>query len=303
MVEWRSATPDEIRHYYESEFPKYLAELPAHITPAGPHEYALAFRDDHPVGSLDSEIPPRDFIRRYTRADHDDGWGDPYFVDGSGEPSWDALLDFIRQPAANDPLHDAAPHLALVDPADADVSEPVPEAVYYSLMHHDRFWVLAFDIDAKDVAADALAETYSAADGRDDILAAAGVEAEPPEGYPYRFQDIERAIEYAFELAEFVREGLGKEEVVPVYSGQGAHLYVLDEDIRYTKQSREFIKTVVREHPDIQIPVDPLVTQDRSRVIRVPYSLHADVSRVVMPIDSPDFDFRTDAVPAFLEEA
>jgi len=37
-------------------------------------------------------------------------------------------------------------------------------------------------------------------------------------------------------------------------------------------------------------------------LIRIPYSLHSEVCRMVQPIQSPDFEYRTKAKPTFLQE-
>jgi DNA primase catalytic subunit len=71
-------------------------------------------------------------------------------------------------------------------------------------------------------------------------------------------------------------------------------------EYRYSEVPRRHIATILEEKEGI--PIDTPVTTDESRVIRLPYSLHAGVSRVVTPIESPDFDYRSDAVPAFLSE-
>ena len=86
-----------------------------------------------------------------------------------------------------------------------------------------------------------------------------------------------------------------------VYSGQGVHVYLLDDDLdhRYDEKSREVLNDLLLER--YEIPIDPVVTADRSRLLRVPYSLHADVCRVVQPIESPAFDPRTEARPQVLE--
>lgn len=302
MTDWRQSSKQEARTYYHSEFPSRINQLPDHITPTDPYEFAVALRSKHPLvgGGLDT-----DFIRRETheQTNNSDDWGDPVFVDASGTPSFDAVLDFIQAPATHDPRHNHTPENALVNATEEGLDEPVPDAVYYRLMNHDVGWVLLFDIDAKDVAADAFNSDFSDDTGRETILEDSGVYDEDPAGYPYRYEDIQQAIRYAFELAEFAREGLGKEKILPVYSGQGAHLYVLDESVRhYTRQTREGLKNAVLYGEDLQIPIDPVVTQTPDRLARVPYSLHTDVSRVCMPIPSPDFDFREQAKPNFLTE-
>lgn len=303
MTEWRKSTTQEIRAYYHSEFPTYLNQLPEHTTADNPYEYAVALRSKHPLvgGGLDT-----DFVRRATHQRNKgsgDDWGDPVFTDTTGKPVFDAVLDFIQAPATHDPRHTYQPENALVNATEEGLDEPVPEAVYYRLMNHDVGWVLMFDIDAKDVAADAYSDQFDDDTGRKTILEESGVYDEPPDGYAYRYEDVQQAIRYAFELADFAREGLGKDKVLPVYSGQGAHLYVLDESVRqYTRQTREGLKNAVLYGEDLGIPIDPVVTQTPDRLARLPYTLHSDVSRICMPIPSPEFDFREKTVPQFLKK-
>lgn len=301
MTEWRESTPDEINHFYREEFPNYLSRLPDHITADGPYQYAVSLRNKYPLH--DSPIDT-DFVRRNTKKELNDGdYGDPVFTDNTGMPSMDAVLDFIQAPATNDPHRSYKSDAALVDPADENLTEPIPEAVYYRLMNHDYGWVLMFDIDAKDIAAHRHQHNFEEGTGRDTILEESGVYDETPEGFPYSFDDIEQCLRYAFELREWVADALDMHQTLPVYSGQGAHLYVLDDAARqYTRQTREGIKNMIREGVDMGIPIDPVVTQTPDRLARMPYSLHTDVSRVCMPISSPDFDFRTEAVPEFLDE-
>lgn len=301
MPPWRQSTNDEITSYYQEEFPDKLSQLPNHINADGPYEFAVSLRQKHPLvgGGLDT-----DFVRRETHEKlGEDDWGDPVFVDAAGDPDFQTVIDFIQHPATNDPRHHYDKENALVNAPENNLTEPVPEAVYYRLMNHDRGWVLLFDIDAKDVCAQAFEDDFESDATRDTILEESGVYDMEPAGFPYRFQDVQDAIKYAFELSEFAREGLGKERILPVYSGQGAHLYVLDEDVRlYSRQTREGLKNAVMDGVDLGIPIDPVVTQTPDRLARMPFSLHSDVSRVCMPIDSPDFDFRNDAIPEFLSD-
>ena len=134
----------------------------------------------------------------------------------------------------------------------------------------------------------------------DDLKRQAGVFDAPPEGFPYRFEDLDQSLEYGFEVKDYFEDSLDTDATQVVYSGQGCHVYMYDPDpeYRYSEVPRQLIATILEEKKDI--PIDTPVTTDESRVIRLPYSLHAGVSRVVTPIDSPDFDYRTDAVPAFL---
>lgn len=285
---WRQATRKEIFTYYTEEFPSYVDQLPSLITAGGPKQYAVAFRDPHPVRS--GEVPDRDFVRRDTWQTGRDGERTiPEFGD------FGDVLAFIQHPARNDPL--GRSEYGLADPDVLEKSEPVPEAVYYALDHWDRSWVLLVDIDAKTIAQNRAAATGKpVAKGESEAaLDAAGILDAEPVGHPYAFEDIERAIEYGFEVRDIFEEDFAAEETMVMYTGQGVHVYLLDDDPAhyYDEQSREVVNDLLLD--TYEIPIDPVVTADRRRVARLPYSLHADVCRVVQPIESPDFDVRAAA--------
>jgi DNA primase catalytic subunit len=293
---WREATRDELHTYYTESFPDQIDALPSFITVEGPKEYALAFREPYPVRKQNT--PERTFIRRKTwqTSDLDDRLAKQF-------NSLDELVEFIQYPARHDPFHGS--DYALADPDLLERSEPRPDAVYYALDHWERPWVLAVDIDAKDIAARrATSQTETTAEPTEsvgsDTLQDAGILDSAPRGYPYTFADIEHALEYGFAVQEIFEDDFAATETMVVYSGQGCHVYLLDTDRkhRYDEQSREVINDLLLE--EYKIPIDPVVTADRRRVLRLPYSLHADVSRIVQPIESPDFDFRTEAAPSFL---
>lgn len=245
----------------------------------------------------------------------------------------------IQAPAANDPLREKAiqekkrkseeqkyddlPNYGLVEPEEVDTGPPILDAVYYALDHHDRFWVLAFDIDAKDIAKQSIAdEDQSFEDVTNEQVENSGLVDQPPklnvlntadedpstgernvQTYPYRFEDIEQSIVKAFELKEWLTDTVGFSTVRIYYSGQGTHVYALDDDpyYKFTQQSRQYLTAYIKER--LQIPVDDAVTWDDARVIRLPGSLHSDVCRVVTEIESPEFNFRQEAKPAFLKDA
>ncbi|MCU4719584.1 bifunctional DNA primase/polymerase [Halapricum hydrolyticum] len=293
-MSWRQATREEIYRYYAEEFPSYRDELPSFITAKGPKQYALAFREPHPVRK--DGVPDKDFIRR-----------DTWQTNTSGERTtavfqeFDDVLEFIRHPARNDPL--GRSNFALADPDLLDKPDPCPDAVYYALDHWERPWVLLVDIDAKDIARNRAADTVSEDvddQNNDAFLNAAGILDAAPEGYPYAFEDIERAIEYGFELRDIFEDDFNAQETMVVYSGQGVHVYLLDTDPahRYDGKSREVLNDLLQD--TYEIPIDPVVTADRRRVARLPYSLHADVCSIVMPIESPTFDVRS-ATPEVLQ--
>ncbi|RDZ35656.1 DNA primase [Haloferax sp. Atlit-47N] len=291
---WRQATREEIYTYYAEEFPQYVDDLPEFITAAGPKQYAVSFRDPHPVRQDD--VPDKDFIRRDTwQTNRSGNRTTPEFS------SFEDVVEFIQHPARNDPLGQS--NFALADPAVLEKSNPLPEAVYYALDHWERPWVLLVDIDAKEIARQRATDTVFEDNDRDNeaLLDAAGILDAEPAGYPYALEDIDCAIEYGFEVRGFFEEDFNAEETMVVYSGQGVHVYLLDTDLahRYDEQSREVLNDLLLETYDI--PIDPVVTADRRRVARLPFSLHADVCSIVQPIESPGFDVRS-ATPEVVGE-
>jgi len=292
---WRAATREECFRYYQTEFPDDEREFPAHITSNGPKQWALAFHERYPV--IGEESPDKDFIRR-----------DTHYSNGNPVPqfqTFDGVVDFIQQPAEADPLQNTGSPSALADPQLVENPPPVAEAVYYKVDSHDHGWPVYLDIDAKDIALEIAKNRLpggATADTPAEIRRQGGVTNEPPRGYPYRHDDIEAAIEYAFKLESLLRDEFRADETLVVYSGQGAHVYLLDDNRyhRYNEHSREVINTIIDEMWDI--PIDRVVTADRERVARLPYSLHADVCRIVQPIESPSFDYRTEALPEIVQK-
>ena len=293
-MSWRQATREEIYRYYTEEFPSYVDKLPSFITAEGPKQYAFAFREPHPVRK--DRVPDKDFIRR-----------DTWQTNAAGDRTTaefqelDDVLEFICHPARSDPLRQS--NFALADPDLLDKSDPRPDAVYYALDHWERPWVLLVDIDAKAIARERATRTVSDGDvsgDSEELLDAVGVLEADPAGYPYSFVDIERAIEYGFEVRDIFEDDFNAEETMVVYSGQGVHVYLLDTDPvhRYDAKSREVLNDLLQDTYDI--PIDPVVTADRRRVARLPYSLHADVCSIVTPIESPNFDVRS-ATPEVIQ--
>jgi DNA primase catalytic subunit len=211
------------------------------------------------------------------------------------------VVEFIRHPARNDPLGQST--FALADPDLLEKPAPCPDAVYYALDHWERPWVLLVDIDAKEIArrraAQLVPDDASELDS-EDLLDAAGILEADPVGYPYTFEDVERTIEYGFELRDIFEDDFNAEETMVVYCGQVVHIYLFDTDLahRYDAKSREVLNDLLQE--TYEIPIDPVVTADRRRVARLPYSLHADVCSVVQPIESSTFDIRS-ATPEVLQ--
>lgn len=289
---WREATVDELKAYYYEEFPEqWFSMIPNFMTESQPKEVGVAFREGYPVQK--ERAPPRDFIRRSTF--------DGRAAENGVNPisSWGDILDFLQNPAGRDPI---ASTQQLVEPELADAPS-IPEAAYVSADFRDRNWLLLIDIDAKDLALERATKQMPHSDNAtpEQIREQTGILSSDPAGYPYEFQDIDRAIEQAFDVEEVFNKILGTDKTQVVYSGQGAHVYLYDPDseYRYDERARKVIVHELTEERGFNI--DEQVTKDESRVIRLPYSLHADVCRVVTPINDRGFDYRTRAAPQFLE--
>ncbi|MFC7059916.1 hypothetical protein [Halovenus salina] len=109
--------------------------------------------------------------------------------------------------------------------------------------------------------------------------------------YAYEFQDIRKAIHNGFEIRDWLTDTVGFDSADVFYSGQGVHIFAKSDDpyLKLTHQSRKYIGRYINER--LGFPIDDEVTWDRSRVIRLPYSLHTEVNRIVTPISKRDFNF------------
>jgi len=106
----------------------------------------------------------------------------------------------------------------------------------------------------------------------------------------------------ACELQDFLTTHSNFTNISLFDSGQGVHVYALDDDPdhRYTTQTRTVLTEYISDK--LTIPIDGPVTHRTNSVLRIPRSLHTDVSRLVTEIHTPDFDSRTDprALPTTL---
>jgi len=89
-----------------------------------------------------------------------------------------------------------------------------------------------------------------------------------------------------------------------VYSGRGFHIHVLEEDA--SKWSYDERRKIALDLKAKGFPIDEWVTSGGMRLIRLPYSLHGMVSRIVTPLkvdDLKDFNPIVDerCVPKFLK--
>ncbi len=105
-------------------------------------------------------------------------------------------------------------------------------------------------------------------------------------GYLYCFNCIQVAVNKAFEAKKIMVEwGFDPENIHVYYSGQGAHIHVLEEDAwQYQKETRSFITKMLTA---AGIPLDSKVSADERRVLRFIGSLHAGINRRVQELRYP----------------
>lgn len=302
---WRPLTPEEIRTYYEETFPTQIGNLPDWIGPNTPKQYGFALNERY---GRENNLPPTDFIRRDTRK------GNRMVIE-----DWQTFFDWIQDPVENEILHEDASGGGLSREATEKnenlSTEPlVTEAAYYALDNHETFWMLAFDIDAKDIAKERVQAEEQARnentpfETEKEVVRANGVYEQPPRPvtvktangerkheYAYSFNDLREALNQGFELKTWLADTVGFDETYVFYSGQGCHIYARDNDpyYKWTQQSRAFLSEYIEKK--LEIPIDTPVTIEDNRLLRLPYSIHSEVNRVVTEIDDPDYDFRSNA--------
>jgi DNA primase catalytic subunit len=87
-----------------------------------------------------------------------------------------------------------------------------------------------------------------------------------------------------------------------IYSGRGFHIHVLDADTTYLTRTE---RSVMASGFATRFPIDEWVTAGSIKLIRLPYTLHAMISRICVPIDPNELETfdpinYEPAVPRFL---
>ncbi len=108
---------------------------------------------------------------------------------------------------------------------------------------------------------------------------------------------VEEAYFYALKLVDIMRHAYGFKEVLLAFSGRrGYHVHIQDFDaIRFNLEARREIVDDLTANLDSSyfVPIDPVVTADMSRLIRLPGSLYIRESHVGIcrQIDIPGLEF------------
>ncbi|KPQ43765.1 MAG: DNA primase small subunit [Candidatus Methanoperedens nitroreducens] len=257
---WRPSTAKEIKAFYKETFPGTWNTLPDYLKKSSPIEYAFAFL--RPIRTI--SLLEKDFVRRGNRR-------------YSLEDLRNLLLDFKKYDSSED-----------------IIIENSQIAGFYFSLKTNNGWLLAFDIDSKDVAMAGLCEHHPGIkpDADDKEIAAwrhmiSGIPPVHPKesgSYLYCFNCIQIAVNKAFETRKIlIQWGFAPENIHVYYSGQGVHIHVLeDEAWQYQKETRSFIIKMLN---NAGIPLDSKVTADERRVLRFTGSLHAGVNRKVQEIN------------------
>jgi len=112
---------------------------------------------------------------------------------------------------------------------------------------------------------------------------------------------MQKAFKKGIELAEHLKQNFNK--IGLVYSGRGIHVHVFDKQaFSLTIADRHKINKDLKKYH-----TDPWVSEGKIRLIRLPYSLNALVSRIVTPLtikQASEFDpIKTEqTIPRFIKK-
>ena len=174
------------------------------------------------------------------------------------------------------------------------IVEFLPESAYYDRNVYDdkdrkTGQELAFDLDPENITCPihgSLADKMKRGQG----LGFCGLE-------------LEMAKTQALSLHEYLEKDFSQLRIV--YSGRGFHIHVFDQEAYLLKEKkRREIARIVKKKG---FAIDEWVTVGEMRLIRLPYSLHGLVSRIVVPLEKSElelFDPVHDerCIPKFLRE-
>jgi DNA primase catalytic subunit len=175
------------------------------------------------------------------------------------------------------------------------ILEFLPESVYYdrntySEKDKSTGQELAFDIDPENVICPvhgSLADKMS-----------------KHQGLSFCMIELEIIKDQTLRLYEYLQKQFSKLQIV--YSGRGYHIHVFDQEAYWlTSQQRG---ALVKDVKSKGFAIDSWVTNGEMRLIRLPYSLHGMVSRIVLPLEKKEvsrFDPICDerCIPSFLQNS
>ena len=164
-----------------------------------------------------------------------------------------------------------------LDEVKDDIIEFLPEAAYYDRNVYDENnrktgQELAFDLDPENITCP--------------IHGTLADKMQRHQGLSFCKLELEMVKEQAASLYEHLEAQFSSMKIV--YSGRGFHIHVFDpEAYAFSPKERRQIAKKVKEKG---FQIDEWVTAGSMRLIRLPYSLHGLVSRVVVPVEKGELD-------------
>jgi DNA primase catalytic subunit len=176
----------------------------------------------------------------------------------------------------------------------AQIIEFLPEAVYYDRNLYDAKkrivgQELAFDLDPENLTCP--------------IHGTLADKMRRRQGLAFCELELQMVKEETMKLHEELRKQFSHLRIV--YSGRGFHIHVFDpEPFSWNYRKR---RSLAKELKQKGFLIDEWVTTGGMRLIRLPFSLHGMVSRIVLPIEINElakFDPVTDSrcIPVFLKQ-
>jgi DNA primase catalytic subunit len=164
-----------------------------------------------------------------------------------------------------------------LDEVQAYLAEFLPEAVYYDRNIYDENdcktgQELAFDLDPENITCP--------------VHGTLADKIQRHQGLSFCEIELDLVKEQAVSLYEYLEAQFSNMKIV--YSGRGFHIHVFDSEAYAlsTKQRRQ----IARKVKEKGFKIDEWVTAGDMRLIRLPYSLHGLVSRVVVPVDKSELE-------------
>lgn len=158
-----------------------------------------------------------------------------------------------------------------------EIIEFLPEAAYYDRNVYDETdrktgQELAFDLDPENITCP--------------IHGSLADKMKRHQGLSFCKLELELVKKQALGLYGYLEKQFSRMKIV--YSGRGFHIHVFDHEAYTlsTKERRQIAKTVKEKG----FQIDEWVTAGEMRLIRLPYSLHGLVSRIVVPLEKSELE-------------
>ena len=174
------------------------------------------------------------------------------------------------------------------------IVEFLPESVYYDRNVYDENGYktgqeLAFDLDPENITCP--------------IHGSLADKMKRGQGLGFCSLELEMVKEQALSLHEYLEKDFSQLRIV--YSGRGFHIHVFDEEACGLSEKKR--RQLARSVKGKGFAIDEWVTVGEMRLIRLPFSLHGLVSRIVLPLEKSElerFDPISDerCIPKFLRK-